>query len=59
MKYMKLNHILILQVDSNIEYFTSHGLHLNGLDKGAICTQIVLTIEKILQIKEDEHVSID
>ena len=42
MKYMKLdNHISILEVDSNTEYFTSHGLHLKGLDKEAICNQIV------------------
>jgi lysophospholipase L1-like esterase len=60
MKYMKLdNHISILEVDSNREYFTSHGLHLNGLGKEAIYNHIVLTMEKILHFKVDEPISMD
>lgn len=46
-------------MDSNTEYFTGHGLHLNGLGKEAICNQIVLTTEKILQFKEDKPTSMD
>jgi hypothetical protein len=58
MKYMKPNnHNLILEMDPNTEYFTNHGLHLNGPGKEVICNKIVSSIEKILHFKEDKPTS--
>jgi hypothetical protein len=58
MKYMKPDtHISILEVYRNSKYFTSHGLHLNGLGREVICNQNVSTSEKILQFKEVKPIS--
>ncbi|PNF32780.1 hypothetical protein B7P43_G04509 [Cryptotermes secundus] len=49
-KYMKLNkHVTILEIPQDRDYFTRHGLHLNGKGKEIICTQLSAIIGKLFQ----------
>ena len=45
-KYVRQDmHVTVLDVDSNRNYFTNHGFHLNGKDKTNVCMQLKVLIE--------------
>ena len=58
MKYMNPDtHISILEVYHNKEYFTTLGLHLNGLGREVICNWNVSTAQEILQLEKVKPIS--
>jgi hypothetical protein len=58
-KYAKTSkHTLVLEVDPNREFFTQHGLHLNGRGKEKVAKQIVETFSTILEKKEEVSISL-
>jgi hypothetical protein len=42
-------HCTTLKIENNKEYFTKHGLHLNGFGKEVICKQLAAIIEGMFQ----------
>jgi hypothetical protein len=46
-----------MNIKHNREYFTSYGLHLNGLGREVICNQNVSTAKKILQFEKVKPIS--
>jgi hypothetical protein len=56
---MKLSeHVTVLETPQDREYFTRHGLHLNGYGKEAICRQLALSIGKLYQHTETPPISL-
>jgi hypothetical protein len=53
-KHVKtFNYTMVLEINSNRELFTRHGLHLNGLGKQRISKQIAAQISTILVEKAE------
>jgi lysophospholipase L1-like esterase len=53
-KYLKqFAHCTTFKTENNKEYFTKHGLHLNGFGKEVICKQLAAIIEGMFQYTKD------
>jgi hypothetical protein len=48
---LNCSHILVLEVDQSRQFFTKHGLHLNGTGKELLSKQIVSLMYSILTAK--------
>jgi hypothetical protein len=46
-------HCTPFKIENNKEYFTKHGLHLNGYGKEVICKLLAAIIEGMFQYKKD------
>jgi hypothetical protein len=45
-------HVTIFKIPHDKDYFTRHGLHLNGQGKEIICSQLAPIIERLFQPTE-------
>jgi hypothetical protein len=59
MKIKMFGHVLIMEIDSNREYYTKHGHHLSNLGKAKISKQLSLQLQSILQWKKDIPISLN
>jgi hypothetical protein len=53
------NHATVLETECNRQYYTKHGLHLNGLGKEVLTKQIAAVTENLFQLKERSPISLN
>jgi hypothetical protein len=59
MKHVKtINHTMVLEINPNREFFTLHGLHLNGRGKEKVAKQIAAQLSTILGKKVEGPISL-